>query len=102
MISSPFYRFVIPALFLIAAPMAHADTIYNDGASHTINNTASPTIDVGPNTATTVNVVHTALVSAGSGSDAFNIAGGTVNISGGSVTGGSLAEFQTGDVGAIY
>ncbi len=103
-IRSPLTFLVVLALVLTAARMARADVTFNDGTSHTINNTVAGTVFVGPIVATTVNVVPNAVIDAntGAGSDGMNIAGGTVNISGGSVTGANIGTGQTGDFGAIY
>jgi hypothetical protein len=83
-------------------PHARADVTYNDGATHTINNSVFDTVDVGPVSGTTVNVVNGGQVLAGSNGESINIQGGTVNVSGGAVTAANISAGVATGSSAIY
>jgi hypothetical protein len=91
------------ALTLGGTEIAAGQITYDDGATHSISNSLFSSIDVGPNSATTVNILPGGNINANAGGagDAVDFQGGTINISGGSVTGGNVAQ-STAVTDAIY
>jgi hypothetical protein len=91
-------------LAIVGSQIARGDITYNDGAAHTINNSVFETVNVGPNTATSLNVVAPAHI-IGDGetvSSSISILGGIVNLSGGTVVAINTPAGQPVVSSAIY
>jgi hypothetical protein len=74
-------------LMATASATSNAQTIFNDGGTHTVNGTSGPIILEG--TGTTLNVVSPASITGGSTNPGIiSNPGTTINLMGGLVTGG--------------